>query len=135
MTYIDFYFNVENKFNKIHVIGLVEVMINLFFAKEQNFINVLNIIYKPCNYVSCIHYYQYLKIFDDKNIYDLLENSLINLKPKFNELDPHKKDCLIYLIMNLLNKKYLYINSSKIILKEFADTIINKKSIIIVSPV
>lgn len=120
-----------NKFNKVHVIGLVDIIINLFFEREKNLINILNIIYKPCNYQTCIHYYQYLKIFDDKNTYDILEHSLISLKPKFVELEHNKKDCLIYLVMNLLNKKYSYINSAKIMLDEFVSSIINKKSIII----
>lgn len=119
------------KFDKVHVIGLVDIMINLFFVNEKNFINVLNIIYKPCHYTTCIHYYQYLKIFDDKNTYDALEYSLINLKPKFAELEHSKKDCLIYLIMNLLNKNYSHINSAKIMLDEFVSSVINKKSIVI----
>ena len=119
------------KFDKVHVIGLVDIMINLFFIKEKHCINVLDILYKPCNYDTCIHYYQYLQLFDDKNKYDLLEYSLINLKPKFIELEHNKKDCLIYLIMNLLNSKYLYINSAKIMLEEFTDQIINKKSVVI----
>lgn len=118
------------KFNKLHVIGLVDVMINLFFIKEKNSINVLKILYKPCNYKTCIHYYQYLKIFDDKNIMDSLEYSLINLKSKFVEFENSKKDCLIYLIMNLLNKNYFYINSAKLILEEYTKQIINKKSIV-----
>lgn len=119
-----------NKFDKVHVIGLVDIMINLFFIKEKNFVNVLNIIYKPCKYDTCVHYYQYLKIFDNKNTYDALEYSLINLKPKFIELEYSKKDCLIYLVMNLLSKKYSHINSAKIMLDEFVDSIINKKSVI-----
>jgi hypothetical protein len=120
-----------NKFDKVHVIGLVDIMINLFFVKEKNSINILKIIYKPCDYDTCIHYYQYLKIFDDKNTYDILEHSLISLKSKFVELEHSKKDCLIYLVMNLLNKKYSHINSAKIILDEFVSSIINKKSVII----
>lgn len=120
-----------NKFDKVHVIGLVDIIIHLFFIKEKNFINVLNIIYKPSYYDNCIHYYQYLKIFDNKNTYDILEYSLISLKPKFVELNNGKKDCLIYLVMNLLNKKYSYINSAKIIMDEFTNSIINKKSVVI----
>lgn len=121
-----------NKFDKVHVIGLVDIMINLFFVKEKNSMNILKIIYKPCDYDSCIHYFQYLKIFDDKNTYDILEYSLISLKSKFVELEHSKKDCLIYLVMNLLNKKYSNINSAKIMLDEFVSSIINKKSVIIV---
>ena len=120
-----------NKFDKVHVVGLVDIIINLFFIKDKYSMGVMNIIYKPCNYNTCVHYYQYLKIFDDKNTYDILEYALINLKPKFIELEYSKKDCLIYLVMNLLNKKYSCINSAKIILDEFISSIMNKKSIIL----
>lgn len=120
-----------DKFDKIHVIGLVDIMIRLFFENEKNRNYILKILYKPCNYDNCIHYYQYIKIFDDKNIYELLEYSLISLKPKFVELEHMKKDCLIYLIMNLLNKNYNYINSSKIIRDEYVEQIINKQSMVV----
>ena len=116
-----------DKFDKVHVIGLVDTMVRLFFENEKNSANILKILFKPCEYDTCIHYYQYLKIFDDKNKYDLLEYSLISLKPKFVELEHNKKDCLIYLIMNLLNKNYSNINSSKIIRDEFVEQIINKQ--------
>jgi len=120
-----------DKFDKVYVIGLVDTMIRLFFENEKNSTNILKILYKPCEYDTCIHYYQYLKIFDDKNKYDLLEYSSISLKSKFIELAHNKKDCLIYLIINLLNKNYQNINSSKIIRDEFVDQIINKQSMVI----
>lgn len=129
--YLEIKQNWIDKFDKVHVIGLVDTMIRLFFENEKNSLNILKILYKPCDYDSCIHYYQYLKIFDDKNKYDMLEYSLISLKPKFVELEHNKKDCLIYLIMNLLNKNYCNINSSKIIRDEFIDQIINKQSLIV----
>lgn len=129
--YLEIKQNWIDKFDKVHVIGLVDTMIRLFFENEKNSLNILKILYKPCDYDSCIHYYQYLKIFDDKNKYDMLEYSLISLKPKFVELEHNKKDCLIYLIMNLLNKNYYNINSSKIIRDEFIDQIINKQSLIV----
>ncbi len=113
-----------DKFDKVHIIGLVDTMVRLFFESDKNSNNIIKILYKPCEYDTCIHYYQYLKIFDDKNKHDLLEYSLISLKPKFVELEYNKKDCLIYLIMNLLNKNYTYINSSKIIRNEFVQQII-----------
>ena len=122
-----------NKFDKVHVVGLVDIIIHLFFVKEKNSMNVFNIIYKPSYYNTCIHYYQYLKIYDNKNTYDILEHSLISLKSKFVELNHSKKDCLIYLVMNLLNNKYSHINSAKIIMDEFTNSIINKKSTIIAS--
>lgn len=120
-----------DKFDKVHVIGLVDVMIHIFFENEKNSAYILKVLYKPCDYDTCIHYYQYLKIFDDKNNYDLLEYSLISLKPKFVELEHDKKDCLIYLIMNLLNINYNNINSSKIIREEYVNQIINKQSMVI----
>lgn len=120
------------KFDKVYIVGLVDIIINLFFTKEKNSSNVLKILYKPCHYNTCIHYYRYLKIFDDKTSMDLLEYSLINLKPKFIELEHNKKDCLIYLIMNLLNKDYSLINSPTIILNEYTNQIINTKSKILV---
>ena len=113
------------KFNKVHVVGLAEIMIHLFFVNDINAQKILNMLYDPGKYSSCIHYYQFMNLYDNNEKYDLMEYSLISLKPKFYEINLIKKDSLIYLMLNLLSKDYQKINSIIIIKDEFKTQIID----------
>ncbi len=114
-----------DKLNKLYVVGLAEIMMYLFFYNDQKFNNVLIMLYSPCKYPSCIHYYQYIDLFDNKEKNNLFEFQIINMTPKFHEINLIKKNILIYLILNLLEKDYNKINSPKIIIDEIKTQIID----------
>jgi hypothetical protein len=117
--------NWQNELDKIYVVGLAEIIIQLFFNNNQNSTNVLTMLYSPTKYSSCIHYYQFMDLFNNKEKNDIFEYSIINLMPKFQEINQIKKNVLIYIILNLLSKDYNQINSPQIIKDEIKTQIID----------
>jgi hypothetical protein len=113
------------KFDKVHVVGLAEIMIKLFFTVDKNSNQILYMLYESGRYPSCIHYYQFMNLYENKEKNELMEHSLIGLVPKFSEINQMKKDTLIYLIFNLLSKDYKIIYSSKQIKNDFQTQIID----------
>jgi hypothetical protein len=113
-----------NRFDKVYVVGMVDIMINLFFTKETNLVELLKMIYVPSKYTSCIHYYQYLNLFDHPNNYQIINNFLDNLIPKFTQINNVKKKTLLDIIRNLLSKEYSQINTPELVKQIFYNEII-----------
>jgi hypothetical protein len=115
-------------FDKLYVVGMVDIIINLFFLRDTNTNELLKMIYSPSKYTSCIHYYQYLSLFDSVDKNKLLNNLINNLKPKFTEINSIKKQTLINIIKNLLSTDYFSINNPEIIKEEFKNDIVDLPS-------
>lgn len=116
------------KFDKVYVVGLAEITIKLFFTPDTNLIKAYSMLNEPSKHSSCIHYYQFIDLFDSKEKYDQLEYSLISMSSKFMEIGEIKKASIIYIILNLLNKNYSLINEPETIKNEFTNGIINLPS-------
>lgn len=114
-----------DKFDKVHVLGLAEIMIKLFFQSNKHSDQVLKMIYEPSRYDTCIHCYQLMELYDNEEKYEFVEYSLINMIPRFSEINGIKKDDLIYLVINLMSKDYKKINSAEIIYDEFKTQIVD----------
>lgn len=115
-------------FDKLYVVGMVDVIINLFFLRDANTNELLKMIYSPSKYTSCIHYYQYLSLFDSEDKNKLLNNFIDNLKPKFIEINNIKKQTLINIIKNLLSTDYFAINNPEVVKQEFKNDIVDLPS-------
>lgn len=140
---IDDYYNLETKWlqrlNKFYSLGLVEIILILFYTNDENLTKVYDFVIGPSVFESQLHYYHFYKRFNsDTNIHNL--NLLINeLKLRYCDINPLMETELKLILVNLLNKDYVIIYSPHQILelierieksnKEFEIEYISKKQI------
>jgi hypothetical protein len=107
---IDDYYNLKkdwvSRINKSYSLGLVEIILILFYNNDFIFTKVYDFIIGSSIFESQLHYYHFYKRFNsDTNIHNL--NLLINqLDMRFCDINPILESTLETIILNLLNKDY-----------------------------
>ena len=126
---IDDYYNIKNdwliRLNKFYSLGLVEIILILFYNNDDNLTKVYDFIIGPSIFEGQLHYYHFYKRFNsNENIHNL--NLTVNdLKLRFCDINPLFEYKLLSIIINLLNKDYdkiLYPNNILNILKKMEES-------------
>ena len=102
----------KNKLDKLYSIGLAETLIFLLYTQDEIMENLFKIIYNPSYLKPCLHYYHFMKIFDNEtNTYDFFR-SITSLKPKFVEIDSKIINPMFTrIIQNCFDTKYNVVKS------------------------
>jgi hypothetical protein len=77
----------KNKLDKLYSIGLAETLIFLLYTQDEIMENLFKLIYNPSYLKPCLHYYHFMKIFDNETNKSNFFRSIASLKPKFVEID------------------------------------------------
>ena len=107
---IDDYYNFETnwlpRLNKFYSLGLVEIILILFYTNDVNLSKVYDFVVGPSVFESQLHYYHFYKRFNsDINTHNL--NLLINeLKLRYCDINPLMETELKLILVNLLDKDY-----------------------------
>lgn len=107
---IDDYYNLKKdwilRINKSYSLGLVEIILILFYNNDVRLSKVYDFIIGPSIFESQLHYYHFYKRFNsDTNIHNL--KLLINeLDMRFCDINPILESTLESIILNLLDKDY-----------------------------
>lgn len=118
---IDDYYNLENnwlpRLNKFYSLGLVEIILTLFYTNDDNLSKIYDFIIGPSVFESQLHYYHFYERFNSgTNIHNL--NLLINdLKLRYCGINPLMENELKLILINLLSKNYDSIHYPHQILK------------------
>ena len=123
------YYNIKenwlDRLNKFYSLGLVEIILTLFYNNDDNLAKVYDFIIGPSILEGQQHYFHFYERFkSDKNIHDL--NLTINdLKLRFCDINPLFEYELQSILINLLNKDYdkiLYPNNILDIVKKIEES-------------
>lgn len=126
---IDDYYNLKSnwitRLNKSYSLGLVEIMLLLFYSNDKNLSNVYDFVIGPSIFESQLHWYHFYKRFNsDTNIHNL--NLAINeLNMKFCNINPIMESELKIILINLLLRDYdeiLYPNQIANIIKKVEES-------------
>lgn len=98
--------NWKNKLDKIYSIGLAETLIFILYDQDENMENIFKIIYNPSRLKPCLHYYHFMKIFDNETDKSAFYKLITTLKPKFIELEPKINQMFTRIIQNCFEIKY-----------------------------
>lgn len=98
--------NWKNKLDKIYSIGLAETLIFILYDQDENMENIFKIIYNPSRLRPCLHYYHFMKIFDNESDKSAFNKLITTLKPKFIELEPKINQMFTRIIQNCFEIKY-----------------------------
>ena len=98
--------NWKNKLDKVYSIGLAETLIFLLYDQDENMENIFKIIYNPSRLRPCLHYYHFMKIFDNESDKSAFYKLITMLKPKFIELEPKINQMFTRIIQNCFEIKY-----------------------------
>lgn len=107
---IDDYFNLKTdwlpRLNKFYSLGLVEIILILFYTNNDNLSKIYDFIIGPSVFESQLHYYHFYKRFNsDINVHNL--NLMINdLELRYCDINPIMETELKLILINLLNKDY-----------------------------
>ena len=115
------------KLDRLYIIGLAESLIFLLYNQDDIMEKLFKLLYEPSYLKPCLHYYHYMKLFDDvkkkKTFFDLLNS----LQPKFVEIDlKYINPMFKRIIINCFETKYntiyspsTYLNHIKKIYDEY----------------
>jgi hypothetical protein len=78
----------KNKLDKLYSVGLAETLIFLLYTQDENMSQLFKLMYDPSYLKPCLHYYHYMKIFDNETIRSDFFRLIVSLTPKFVEIDP-----------------------------------------------
>lgn len=111
---IDDYYNLKSnwleRLNKSYSLGLVEIILTLFYTNDINLSNIYDFIIGPSIFESQLHYYHFYKRFNsDSNIHNL-NLSIYDLNMRFCNINPLMETELKIILINLLDKNYEKIN-------------------------
>ena len=96
-----------DKLDKLYVIGLAEILIFLLYSQDKIMENLFSILYNPSYLKPCLHYYHYMKIFDDPIKRDEFNQLLNTLQPKFIEIESKIiAPMFLRILYNCFEKKY-----------------------------
>lgn len=118
---IDDYYNLKTnwlqRLNKFYSLGLVEIILILFYTNDENLTKVYDFVIGPSVFESQLHYYHFYKRFNsDTNVHNL--NLLIDeLKLRYCDINPLMETELKSVLINLLDKNYEIIHPPHQILK------------------
>lgn len=107
---IDDYYNFKknwvSRINKSYSLGLVEIILILFYNNDDGLSKIYDFIVGPSIFETQLHYYHFYKRFNsDSNIHNL--NLLITeLDMRFCDINPILESTLQTIIINLLDKNY-----------------------------
>lgn len=107
---IDDYYNLETKWlerlNKFYSLGLVEIILLLFYTNDNNLTKIYDFIIGPSIFESQLHYYHFYKRFNsDTNIHNLIL-LIEDLNLRYCNINPIFESKLKQILINLLNKDY-----------------------------
>ena len=100
------------KLDKLYVIGLAESLIFLLYEQNEIMTKFFEMLYNPSHLKQSLHYYHYMKLFDELDKQKMFFNLFNSLKPKFIELEPTKINPMFKrIIINCFETKYNAIKS------------------------
>jgi len=105
----DYYYlneNWLNRLDKLYSLGLVEIILSLFYVIDNNLKTIYNFIVRSSILDSNLQYYHFKKRFDSEKNISIINNLLLELKLKFCDLNPIIENNLQLLILNLLKREY-----------------------------
>lgn len=107
---IDDYYNLNpnwlKRLKKSYSLGLVEIMLVLFYNDDKNLENIYNFLIGPSILESQLHYYHFYKrLNSDTNVHNLII-SIHELVIRFCNINPIMELELKNIIINLIDKNY-----------------------------
>lgn len=101
-----------NKLDKLYSVGLAETLIFLLYTQDEVMDNLFKLMYNPSYLKPCLHYYHFMKLFDDETNKSIFFKLIMSLKPKFVEVDQQiLNPMFIRIIQNCFDTKYNAIKS------------------------
>ena len=101
-----------NKLDKLYVVGLAEALVFLLYNQDEIMESLFKMLYNPSYLKPCLHYYHYMKLFDDNQKKSSFMELLNSLQVKFVELDPKFINPMFKrIIINCFETKYNAIKS------------------------
>jgi hypothetical protein len=76
-----------DKLDKLYIVGLAEILIFLLYNQDEIMEKLFKMLYNPSYLKPCLHYYHFMKLFDDDNNKKTFMDLLNSLIPKFVEID------------------------------------------------
>lgn len=108
----------KTKLDKIYSVGLGESLIFLLYKQDTTMNDLFKIIYEPSYLKPCLHYYHFMKIFDNVENKTLFYKSISNLQPKFFQLNLQIiNPMFIRIIQNCFNIDYTKVKYPQVYLK------------------
>ena len=98
--------NWKSKLDKIYSIGFAETLIFLLYSQDKSMENIFKYIYGPSRLKPCLHYYHFMKLFDDEGNKSIFYKLITTLKPKFIEIEPKINQMFTRIIQNCFETKY-----------------------------
>jgi hypothetical protein len=101
-----------NKLDKLYVVGLAEIIIFLIYEQNDLMENLFKILYNPSYLKPCLHYFHYMKLFDDKNKIQEFRQLLNSLTPKFIEIEQRNiNPMFMRIVYNCFEMTYETVNT------------------------
>lgn len=104
--------NWKEKLDKIYSIGLAETLFFLLYIQNDTMEKVFNYIYNPSRLKPCLHYFHFMKLFDNNVDKSIFLKLITTLQPKFVELEPGINQMFTRIIQNCFEIKYEHIKTS-----------------------
>jgi hypothetical protein len=104
--------NWKDKLDKLYSVGLAETLIFLLYEQDETMEKILKFIYNPSHLKPCLHYYHFMKLFDNETDKSIFYRLITTLKPKFVELEPEINQMFIRIIQNCFETKYKKVKTS-----------------------
>lgn len=114
------------KLDKLYIVGLAETLIFLLYNQNEIMEKLFKMLYDPSYLKPCLHYYHYMKIFDNKNNKKTFMDLFNSLIPKFVEMDSKFINPMFRrIIVNCFETTYNTIKSPVTYLNTLKETINN----------
>jgi hypothetical protein len=95
------------KLDKLYSVGLGETLIFLLYKQDVNMKALFKMIYEPSYLKPCLHYYHYMKLFDNLNNRTTFYKLISSLEPKYFQLDLEIiNPMFVRIIQNCFNLHY-----------------------------
>lgn len=104
--YYDLNKNWLSRLDKFYSLGLVEIILSLFYEKDNNLVNIYNFLIGPSILEAQLHYVHFHSRFNNKKNIHNLTLGLNKLQFRYCEVNPIFESRLEYIILNLLSTKY-----------------------------
>lgn len=119
--------NWTEKLDKLYIVGLAETLIFLLYNQDEIMEKLFKMLYNPSYLKPCLHYYHYMKLFDDKNNKKTFMDLFNSIVPKFVELDPKLINPMFKRIIincfettyNSIKSPIVYLNNLKEVFNEY----------------
>lgn len=117
----------KNELDKMHVYGLLDVIISLFYDDDDNHYNIIKQIYLENNDSADETKYEKFMLNFNSSLLKI-KTTINNLTPKFNKMSFNTDVIIKMILLNLLSKKYEQIYSIDNIKSIINDTIVEQNN-------